>query len=111
MRYVMRSAYFRESSNLWTHIALPVTTGSMLIWVSANPTLPNYNDWRRTMWLKRAVLPYRPFLSSNSGLCEIILQTRCTSPHGNGTLRNTGGLSIMCSATTLSVVSIGYGTD
>ena len=41
MRYVMRSAYFRESSNLWTHIALPVTTGSMLIWVSANPPILN----------------------------------------------------------------------
>ena len=51
MRYVMRSANSRESSNLWTHIALPVTTGSMLIWVSANPTLPTTACWlgRRTL--------------------------------------------------------------
>ena len=28
----------RESSNLWTHIALPGFPGSMLVWVSVNPT-------------------------------------------------------------------------
>ena len=40
MRYVMRIAEFSESSNLWTHVALPGTPGSISAWVSVFPTLP-----------------------------------------------------------------------
>ena len=40
MRYVMRIAEFSESSNLWTHIALPGIPGSMPVWVSVYPSHP-----------------------------------------------------------------------
>ena len=50
MRYVLRLAETSESSNLRTHLALPVSAGSMPVGVSAENTSPQRAAYHISLW-------------------------------------------------------------
>jgi len=85
MRYVLRLAETSESSNLRTHLALPVSAGSMPVGVSAEKPSPQRLP-HRARWLWRRIVE-QPLMRAARGASSSVCRSfgeRTSSPHVAG---------------------------